>query len=150
MPDSTSLDRGPDPNAVRIGALRWLVVIATREQAADPDSAGILETIAKTQTVRADVQPIGPMTFYAAEQVDTPLTHQIVIRWLDWLDATCVVFRTNGRTAASASNGSGSGGFWRSMEGSGSCISIASWNIVRSASYGRRSIVRSASRGRRG
>jgi Phage head-tail joining protein len=88
---------GPDPGAVRIGSLRWLVVIATREQAADPDSAGILETIAKRQTVRADVQPIGPMTFYAAEQVDTPLTHKITCRWLDWLDTTCVVFRSTRR-----------------------------------------------------
>jgi head-tail adaptor len=90
-------DPGPDPNAVRIGALRWQVVIATREQAADPDSAGILETIARTQTVRADVQPIGPMTFYAAEQVDTPVTHRIVIRWLDWIDTTHVIFRTTKR-----------------------------------------------------
>ena len=90
-------DPGPDPNAVRIGALRWQVVIATREQAADPNSAGILETIAAAQTVRADVQPIGPMTFYAAEQVDTPVTHRITIRWLDWIDTTHVIFRTTKR-----------------------------------------------------
>lgn len=88
---------GPDPNAVRIGSLRWLVVLATREQAADPDSAGILETIASKQTVRADVQPIGPVTFYAAAQVETPLTHKIIIRWLDWVDTTCVVFRVTKR-----------------------------------------------------
>ena len=88
---------GPDPNAVRIGSLRWRVVIATREQAADPDSAGILERIAKKQTVSADVQPIGPMTFYAAEQVDRPVTHRIVIRWLDWVDTTCIVFRITKR-----------------------------------------------------
>jgi head-tail adaptor len=87
----------PDPNAVRIGSLRWQVVIATREQAADPNSAGILETIAKAQTVRADVQPIGPMTYYAAEQVDTPVTHRIVMRWLDWIDTTHVIFRTTTR-----------------------------------------------------
>ena len=87
----------PDPNAVEIGSLRWPVVIATRQQAADPDSAGILETIADTQTVRADVQPIGPMTFYAAEQIDTPVTHKIVIRWLDWIDTTCVIFRATQR-----------------------------------------------------
>ena len=88
---------GPDPNAVRIGSLRWRVVIATREQAADPDSAGLRETIAKRQTVRADVQPIGTMTFYAAEQVNTPVTHRIVIRWLDWVDTTCIVFRITKR-----------------------------------------------------
>lgn len=82
---------------MRIGALRWQVVIATREQAADPNNAGILETIAQAQTVRADVQPIGPMTFYAAEQVDTPVTHRITIRWLDWIDTTHVIFRTTKR-----------------------------------------------------
>ena len=88
---------GPDPNAVRIGALRWRVEIATREQAADPDSPGFRETIAKMQTVRADVQPIGTMTFYAAEQVNTPVTHRIIIRWLDWVDTTHVIFRTTKR-----------------------------------------------------
>jgi len=101
MADRAGPESGPDPNAVRIGALRWRVTIATREQAADPDSAGILETIARTQTVRADVQPIGPMTFYAAEQVDTPLTHKIIIRWLDWVDTACFVFRVTKRPDSS-------------------------------------------------
>jgi SPP1 family predicted phage head-tail adaptor len=91
------VDPGPDPNAVRIGSLRWLVTIATREQEPDPDSPGIIERLAKLQSVRADVQPIGTMTFYAAEQVDTPLTHKIVIRWLDWVDTTHVVFRVTKR-----------------------------------------------------
>ena len=90
-------DPGPDPNAVRIGSLRWRVTIATREQEPDPDSPGIVERLAKLQTVRADIQPIGTMTFYAAEQVDTPLTHKIVIRWLDWVDTTHVVFRVTKR-----------------------------------------------------
>ena len=90
-------DPGPDPNAVRIGSLRWRVTIATREQEPDPDSPGIVERLAKLQTVRADIQPIGTMTFYAAEQVDTPLTHKIVIRWLDWVDTTQVVFRVTKR-----------------------------------------------------
>jgi len=88
---------GPDPNAVRIGSLRWSVVIATREQVADPDSPGLLENLAKTQTVRADVQPIGPVTFYAAEQVNTPVTHRIVMRWLDWVDTTHVIIRVTRR-----------------------------------------------------
>jgi len=90
-------DSGPDPNAVRIGSLRWRVTIAAREQEPDPDSPGIVERLAKLQTVRADIQPIGTMTFYAAEQVDTPLTHKIVIRWLDWVDTTHVVFRVTKR-----------------------------------------------------
>jgi SPP1 family predicted phage head-tail adaptor len=93
----TPPDAGPDPNAVRIGSLRWQVTIATREQAPDPDSPGIVETLSKLQSVRADVQPIGPVTFYAAEQVDTPVTHRIIIRWLDWIDTTHVVFRVTKR-----------------------------------------------------
>lgn len=93
---------GPDPNAVRIGSLRWRVTIATREQYPDPDSPGIVERLADEQTVRADIQPIGAMTFYAAEQVDTPVTHRIVIRWLDWVDTTHVVFRVTKRPDGSA------------------------------------------------
>ena len=97
MPGGPNPDMGPDPNAVRIGSLRWRVTIATREQEPDPDSPGIVERLAKLQTVRADIQPIGTMTFYAAEQVDTPLTHKIVIRWLDWVDTTHVIFRVTKR-----------------------------------------------------
>jgi head-tail adaptor len=89
--------QGPDPGAVPIGSLRWPVTIATREQAADPDGAGFVEMIALAQTVRADVQPIGAMTFYAAEQVDTPVTHRIVMRWLDWVDTSHVILRTTKR-----------------------------------------------------
>ena len=97
MPGGPNPDMGPDPNAVRIGSLRWRVTIATREQEPDPDSPGIVERLAKLQTVRADIQPIGTMTFYAAEQVDTPLTHRIVIRWLDWVDTSHVIFRVTKR-----------------------------------------------------
>ena len=80
-----------------IGQLRWPVIIATREQAADPNSAGIVESLAKTMTIRADVQPIGAMTFFAGVQVNTPVTHRITVRWLDYVDATCVVFRITNR-----------------------------------------------------
>jgi len=83
----------PDPNAVQIGALRWPLIIASRQQAANPTTTGILETVTDKQRVRGDVQPIGPMTFYAAVQIDTPVTHRITIRWLDWVDTTCVIFR---------------------------------------------------------
>ena len=102
MADRAAPGMGPDPNAVRIGSLRWQVSIATREQYPDPDSPGIIERLADEQTVRADIQPIGAMTFYAAEQVDTQLTHRIVIRWLDWVDATHVVFRVTKRPDGSA------------------------------------------------
>lgn len=94
MPTSES---GPDPNAVRIASLRWRVTIAAREQEPDPNSPEIIETLARLQSVRADVQPIGALTFYAAEQVETPITHRIIIRWLDWIDTSHVVFRVTKR-----------------------------------------------------
>jgi head-tail adaptor len=97
LADSSASGGSPDPNAVRIGSLRWPVVIATRRQAPDPNGPGIIDVITECQRVRADIQPIGPMTFYAAAQVDTPITHRITIRWLDWVDTTHVVLRTTVR-----------------------------------------------------
>ena len=82
---------------IAIGQLRWPVRIATRQQVADPNSAGILETITQILPVHADVQPIGALTFYAGVQVDTPVTHRITLRWLDFVDTTCVVFRITER-----------------------------------------------------
>jgi len=86
------MDR-PDPNAVRIGSLRWRVALATRQQAQDTGSTGLLETNTGLTWIRADVQPIGSMTYYAAQQVDVGVSHTITIRWLDWVDTTCVVLR---------------------------------------------------------
>ncbi len=76
-----------------IGRLRWPVYIATRQQAPDPASPGFVESLANTTLVHANVQPMGPMTFYAGVQVDTPVTHKIFVRWLDWLDTTCIIYR---------------------------------------------------------
>jgi hypothetical protein len=83
----------PDPNAVEIGVLRWPVYIATRQQETDPDGPGFAESLAKTLLVHANIQPMGPMTFYAGMQVDTPVTHKIFLRWLDWIDTTCIIYR---------------------------------------------------------
>ena len=82
---------------VRIGALRWPLLLAARDQRADPDSTGLVETYSREHTVLGDVQPIGGMTFYQAAQVDTPITHRIVIRWRDWIDTNCVIFRITSR-----------------------------------------------------
>jgi head-tail adaptor len=76
-----------------IGRLRWPVYIATRQQVPDPASPGFVESLANTTLVHANVQPMGPMTFYAGMQVDTPVTHKIFVRWLDWLDTTCIIYR---------------------------------------------------------
>lgn len=86
----------PDPGAVSIGSLRWPVTIATRTQAA-ADGGGLQETLTELQTVMADIQPTGALTFYSGVQVDTPITHKIRIRWLDWIDTTHVVIRNTTR-----------------------------------------------------
>ena len=82
----------PDPKRVEIGSLRWLVTIAKRTQSPGT-TGGMVESLTDIITVRADVQPVGPMTFYAAAQVDTPVTHKITVRWLDWLDTNHILYR---------------------------------------------------------
>jgi head-tail adaptor len=82
----------PDPGAVPIGTLRWPVTIAKREMLA-VTGGGMNECLTDIIRVRADVQPVGPMTFYGAAQVDTPVTHKVRLRWLDWLDTRHVIIR---------------------------------------------------------
>ena len=77
---------------VAIGSLRWLVTINKRVQA--PDSGtGIAETLQLVATVYADIQPVGALTFYGAQQVDTPVTHWIIMRWQPYLDNTNAIQR---------------------------------------------------------
>ena len=80
-----------------IGTLRWPVTIAQRTQTADSVSSGIAESYRDVMTVRADIQPIDAMTFYAGMQVDMRATHLITMRWLDWIDTTHVVTRATNR-----------------------------------------------------
>lgn len=83
---------GQEP--IRIGQLRWPIVVAKREQAPDPSGTGIVETLTGAKTVHADIQPIGALTFYAGAQVETPVTHRVIIRFLDGLDTTHIITRT--------------------------------------------------------
>lgn len=86
----------PDPGAVPIGTLRWPVTIAKREMLAVA-GGGMNECLTDIIKVRADVQPVGPMTFYGAAQVDTPVTHKVRLRWLDWLSTIHVIIRDTAR-----------------------------------------------------
>ena len=78
---------------IRIGQLRWPVTIAKRVQQPDPDGTGIVDILTNLQDVRADILPVGALTFYSGAQVDTPITHRVILRLLDWLDATHVILR---------------------------------------------------------
>jgi len=78
---------------VRIGQLRWPITIAKRVQQPDPDGTGVLDTLTNLQDVRADIQPVGALTFYSGAQVETPITHRVIIRFLDWLDTSHIIIR---------------------------------------------------------
>lgn len=87
----------PEDPAVAVGRLRWPVVLVTREQTPDPNGPGIIETPIDPMIVRADVQPVGALTFWATgafEQTDTGVTHRIFMRWVDYLDQTGAIIRT--------------------------------------------------------
>lgn len=79
--------------APAIGKLQWPITIAKRTQAPDPAGAGVVDTLESQQTVRADIQPVGALTFYSGAQVETPITHLVTIRFLDWLDTNHVITR---------------------------------------------------------
>jgi head-tail adaptor len=90
MPDNPS---GQIAGSNGIGALRWLVTLYRRDQAPGPDSA-IDESLVKIADVHADIQPTYASTFYQSTQVDTPITHMINVRWLDYPPTIDVVVRT--------------------------------------------------------
>ena len=79
-------------NGNGIGSLRWLVTLYRRLQAPGPNSA-ITEDLVPLATVHADVQPTYPTTHYASAQVDTPVTHLIRLRWVDYVENVVVVMR---------------------------------------------------------
>lgn len=72
--------------------LRFPVTIALRVQAASGESS-IEETYTDVAKVHAGILPLGPMTFVASEQTDRPVTHKVIIRWLDWIDQRHVILR---------------------------------------------------------
>ena len=83
-----------DEIKVRVGALRWPVIVARRRQNFDAAGGiGIFEDLVEIETVYAEVVPIAALTFYGAEAVDTPVTHRITTRWLGYIDDTNVIVR---------------------------------------------------------
>lgn len=79
--------------APRIGALRWPVEIVRIDQTPDAET-GITETDNVVACVHADIQPTRASQFFGPVQVDTGITHQITIRFLDWLDNRHEIVRT--------------------------------------------------------
>jgi head-tail adaptor len=79
-----------------IGALRWQVTLYRRDQAPGPNGA-ISENLVPIATVHADIQPTYPSTFYNSAQIDTPVSHLIRTRWLDYVENVHVIMRTTTR-----------------------------------------------------
>lgn len=81
-----------DKAATTIGAMRWQVTLATRNQTPDP-TTGITEAFINPIVVYAEIRPIGLQTYIAGEQIDMPITHRITTRWQDGLDMFDVALR---------------------------------------------------------
>lgn len=71
-----------------LGSMRWLVVLAQRTQVQDQFDAGLTETVVPIASVHAQIEPLGLQAWIGAEQIDTPVTHRIYIRWQPWLNVT--------------------------------------------------------------
>lgn len=93
MPDNPS---GQLPSEHGIGQLRWVVSLYRRDQAPGPNGM-IQETLVPLGNVHADIQPIYPTTHYLSAQVDTPVTHLIRLRWVDYVELTYIVMRSTWR-----------------------------------------------------
>jgi hypothetical protein len=93
LPDNPS---GQLTASTGIGSLRWQVTLYRRDQAPAADLA-LQETLVRIASVRADIQPTYPSTFYQSTQVDTPITHLITIRWQDYPTTIEVVTRVTDR-----------------------------------------------------
>lgn len=93
MPDNPS---GSLPYSTGIGSLRWLVTLYRRDQSPGPNSA-ISENLVPIAKVHADIQPTYPGTFYGSAVVDTPVSHLIRMRWVDYVETIYVVMRTTTR-----------------------------------------------------
>jgi hypothetical protein len=80
-----------------IASLRWRVTLYRRDQYPDPNSDGLQDDFVPIATVQADVQPTYPSTFYNTAVVDTPVSHLIRTRWLDYIENTHIIARTTKR-----------------------------------------------------
>ncbi len=65
---------------MRAGLLRHRVDLQAPTQTRGP-AGGVVETFATVQTVYASVEPIGGKEFFAAQQVQSDLSHRIRLRW---------------------------------------------------------------------
>ncbi|AOX16925.1 head-tail adaptor protein [Kozakia baliensis] len=89
----------PEDERVRIGRMKWPVLVARREQLPEANpGVGIAELFPQMMSARADIQPVGAGTYWGSMQVDAGITHRIFMRWFDTIDNECVIFRVTKST----------------------------------------------------
>ena len=77
-----------------LSELRWRVSLAKRNQAPAQSGNGVDETFSVVAQAWAAVEPVGGLTFWNSTQTDSPVTHHVVLRWVDYIDNTFAVLRT--------------------------------------------------------
>lgn len=84
----------PDFNTkeCEVGKLRWLVTLAYRTETPDL-TTGLTESYTAVDEVHCNIVPINSMTFIGAEQIDSPFTHKIYLRWKDYPQGYDVIIR---------------------------------------------------------
>jgi head-tail adaptor len=76
-----------------IAALRWRVTLYRRDQFPGPNGM-LTDDWVVIATVQADVQPTYPSTFYNSAAIDTPVSHLVRVRWLDYIENTHIIVRS--------------------------------------------------------
>lgn len=85
------------PNIQRVGDLRHLVMLATREDVNNLQTTGITERYTDLFQTWADIRPVGTQTFINGFELGVAVTHRIIIRWYDRLDEFAYVIRLTKR-----------------------------------------------------
>jgi hypothetical protein len=64
-----------------LGELRWRVTLASRDETPDPNSTTLIENYNPIDDVWAKITPTVALKFIGGEQIESPVSHQIIIRW---------------------------------------------------------------------
>lgn len=75
------------------GDLRIPLVLARRVQLPADDDAAIVEQDKVVGRVWAKLEQARPLTYYSAQQTETPFTHVITCRYLSGIDTSYVLLR---------------------------------------------------------
>lgn len=73
---------------VRIGEMRYLVTLALRNEVQDPSTTNLDEQYIRIMDMYAAIRPKNEEAFIGGEATTTPITHEIIFRWLPYESVT--------------------------------------------------------------